>query len=299
MAAPLTYNMVYGPEPVTGGARVQLVVGQTINGMGLGLALAGLAGSERIPIYTAMALLGSGTGAAIALLASRDGVTPGQAAVINNGTVFGGLAAGMMLLGLSDRGISSRTVFGLLAGGLALGTGAGVVLAAQRPLSGRVEFASSMGLWSTFLGAHLYLGSRGYGSWDRYGDTEVPVLGWSSLGFLAAGLTAGILLAPSVPVSAARMRWINLAAAGGWAVIGFSSFLLATGGTGNDMLMAYSIGSIVGVAGGAALGYFLTQDTDTYWERMHDGITGRRGPTIGFAPGADGSSLGASLVGSF
>jgi hypothetical protein len=295
----LNYNMVYGPEPMSSGARVQLVVGQAVNGMALGITLAGAFGAERPAIFSGSMLLGGGIGAVGALLASRDGVTAGQAAAINNGTIFGGLAATFTLLGLSNGSLSERAAFGVVAGGLALGTGAGIAWASQTPLGGRVEFASSMGLWSAFVGAHLYLATRGYGTWDdRTSTSEFAVLGWSSLGLMAAGLTAGVLLSPNVPVSAARMRWINLAGVGGWGIIGLSSLLLASDGSSNDALMAYSIGSIAGLGGGLVLGYFLTQNTDTYWERMHE--TARRtGPTLNVAPGGPGGSPGVSLVGTF
>lgn len=299
MQPQLNYNMVYGPEPATTGARVQLVVGQAVNGMALGLTLAGLADARSSAIYSGAMLLGGGVGAVGALLASRDGVTAGQAAAVNYGSVFGGLASMFTAFGLSNSRLGDRAVFGIVAGGLAVGTGAGIAWAAQTPLGGRVEFASSMGIWSAFLGAHLYLATRGYGTWDGRGDNEVTVLGWSSLGFMAAGLTAGVLLAPQVPVSAARMRWINLSAAGGYAVIGLSSLLLAADGTGEDALMAYSIGSMVGVTGGALLGYFLTTNTDSYWERMHEGAASRRGPTLAFSPGSTGAPLGGTFVGTF
>lgn len=295
----LNYNMVYGPEPATTGARVQLVVGQAVNGMALGLSLAGLADARSTAIYSGAMLLGGGAGAVGALLASRDGITAGQAAAVNYGSIFGGLAAMFTAFGLSNSHIEGRAVAGIVAGGLAVGTGAGIAWAAQTPLGGRVEFASSMGLWSAFLGAHLYLATRGYGTFDSRASDGLSVLGWSSLGFMAAGLTAGVLLAPQVPVSAARMRWINLSAAGGYAVIGLSSLLLAADGTGEDALMAYSIGSMVGVTGGALLGYFLTTNTDSYWERMHEGAASRRGPTLGFSPGSSGAPLGGTFVGTF
>jgi hypothetical protein len=295
----LGYNMVYGPEPVTSGARVQLVVGQTVNGMAMGLTLVGALGGDRSAVFAGSMLLGGGIGATAALLGSRDGVTPGQAAAINYGTAFGGLGAMFSAFGLSRSSIEERGVMGLVAGGLALGTGAGLAWASQRPLSGRVEFAASFGLWSAFVGAHLYLATNGYGTWSSRGDEELPVLGWSSLGFMAAGLTAGVLLAPSVPVSAQRMRWINLGALGGWTVIGLSSLLLASDSGGDSARVAYSIGSIAGVAGGGLLGYFLTQGSDAYWERANDSAARRGRPTVSFAPGASGANLGASLFGTF
>lgn len=295
----LNYNLVYGPEPISSGARVQLVVGQSINGMGIGLALAGVADARSSSIYSGAMLLGGGVGAVASLLATRDGITMGQASAINFGTLFGGLAATFTAVGLS-RTIEGRGVAGLFAGGLALGTGAGIAWASQSPLSGRVEFASSVGIWSAFVGTHLYLATRGYGTWDdATSRNEFTVLGWSSLGLTAAGLVAGVLLAPNVPVSAARMRWINLAGLGGYTVIGLSSLLLAADGSGEDALMAYSIGSIAGLGGGLVLGYFLTQNTDSYWDRMHEGVARRQGPSLTVAPGGPGGSPGLSFGGTF
>jgi len=293
----LGYNMVYGPEPVTSGARVQLVVGQTVNGMALGFTLVGAFGANGSSVFAGSMLIGGGIGATAALLGTRDGITPGQAAAINYGTAFGGLGSMFAAIGLSQEpSFNPREATGLIAGGLALGTGAGIAWASQRPLSGRVEFAASLGLWSAFLATHLYLATKAYGI--RSVDS-VAVLGWSSFGFMAAGLTAGVLLAPGVPVSAQRMRWINLAALGGWAVIGLSSLLLASDSGDDSARVAYSIGSIAGVAGGGLLGYFLTQGSDAYWERANDSAARRGRPTVSFAPGASGANLGASLFGTF
>lgn len=287
----LGYNLVYGPDPETVGARVQLVVGQGLNGMALGLCVAGLAGAERSAIYSGALLLGGGLGAVGALLATRDGVTTGQAAVINNSTLFGGAVAGYALLGLNESRINERTTWGVLGAGLLLGTGAGIAVATQRPLSGRVEFASSLGGWSAFFGGHLYFATQGY----NRADSGLAIFAWSSLGLMAAGVAAGALIAPNVPVSAARMRWINLSGLGGWAVIGLSSLLLASDGDGRDAMMAYGIGSIAGAAGGAVLGYFLTANVDAQWARGREEARNQ----VSFSPGGPGGSPGLSLSGTF
>lgn len=294
-AAPqLQYNMVYGPEPDSSGARLTLTVGQAINGMGLGLSLAMLTGSESPGVYGGALLLGGGVGAVAALVASRHGITEGQADAVNFGSGFGGLASMFLLFGINEN-FSSQAVGGILAAGLTLGTAGGIVAATQNPLSGRVNFAASLGLWGAFLGSHVWIGTRGYGA-DRASDA-LRSLGWSSFAVMGAGLAAGALLAPSVHVSARRMRYINLAATGGWAVIGLSSALFASGSGGDAVLTAYGFGSIAGVAAGAVVGTLLTDDTDAFWEQQRR--TTARNFDVNLAPGGPGGSLGLSLGGSF
>lgn len=295
----LNYNLVYGPDPVSSGARAYLVTVQSINGMALGLSFAGIAQARSPSIYSGAMLLGGGIGAVSSLLASRNGVTSGEAGAVNHGTFLGGVGAMFTGFALANSIKDGRAVAGIVAGGLTLGTGAGILWAAQSPLSGRVEFTASMGYLGAFTAAHLFLATRGYGTFDGRDDDPSAVLGWSSLGATAAGLVAGALLAPNVQMSAARVRWMSLSALGGWFVIGSSSALLAADGDGEDVLLAYSIGSMVGVGGGLALGYFLTQNTDSYWERMHEGVARRTGPTLNVSPGGPGGSPGLSLGGTF
>lgn len=296
------YNLVLGPEPDSSSARLQLITVQGLNGAGIGLGIAMLSGSESPGVYAGSVILGAGVGVAGAAIFSRDGLTQGQASAINNGTILGGLASTFTMLGIAS-GLTSRSVGGVLSAGLALGTTGGIIAALQRPVAGKVEFATSLGLWGAFTSAHLFLGTRAYGI-DNV-DSASRVLGFSSLALLAGGVTAGALLAPNVRVSSTRMRYINLAGLGGYAVVGLSALAFATSSNNGDtMLTAYGVGSIVGAGAGLALGVFLTNQTDSMWlspagqQRMARRERARE-RDINLMPGGPFGTPGLSLGGTF
>ncbi|MBI5515514.1 MAG: hypothetical protein HY909_17165 [Deltaproteobacteria bacterium] len=300
-ARDLQYNLVFGPEPVSSGGRLELSVTQGLNGMGIGLSLAALSGSRSPGVYAGASILGGGLGLATALVLTRDGITEGQSSAINMGTLYGGLGALFLSFGIAD-GLSVQAVGGIFAAGLTLGTVGGIVASFQRPLAGRVQFAGSLGVWSSFVSAHLFLATQGYGSFSRDDSAgAVRVFGLTSFGTLGAGLLAGALLAPNVNVTASRMRFINLAAVGGATVVGLSSMLFALESRDeNALLTAYGIGAIAGAVGGAALGYLLTNRHDEFWFQQRQGqVASRRGFELNLLPGGPNGTPGLSLGGTF
>jgi hypothetical protein len=297
----LQYNLVFGPEPMSPGARTELAITQGLAGVGIGVSLATLAGSRSPGVYAGASLLGAGLGLTTALVLTRDGVTEGQSASINTGSLYGGLGSMFLSVGLAD-GLTTQAVGGIFAVGLTLGTVGGVVASFQRPLAGRVQFASSLGVWSSFVSAHLFLATQGYGTFaSGRSSTAFRVFGLTSFGTLGAGLVVGALLAPGINVSAARVRYINLAAVGGAAVVGLSSMLFALEARDSETLLtAYGIGAIVGAIGGGALGYLLTDRTDDFWFQQRQGqATARRGGDWSLLPGGPNGTPGLSLGGTF
>jgi hypothetical protein len=300
------YNLVYGPDPVTLGARLNLVIGQTLFGMSLGAFVpAMIAGPSIRPEHIAGGvLLGGALGAAGSVVASLNGVTQGQAIAVNFGSGAGlGLGFSVAALaGLRDM----QLTFGLLAAGQALGTAAGAIIALQRPLSGKMSYISSLAGWGSMATWHVYAGVTNFGA-----GTTVEAMGGLVLGGLAAGTLAGALTAPFVHVSADRMGWIDLSMAAGWLVVGSASGLFAVS-SGNGGI-AYAWGSIAGVGLGAVFGILMTRDSDRFWHQAREqqmqqaqGV-GRQArlrptqqPSVHFAPGGPGNTaMGFTLAGMF
>lgn len=301
------YNLVYGPDPVTLGARLNLVIGQTLFGMALGAFVPITIGGNgvRAEHIGGGILLGGALGAAGSLVASLNGVTQGQAIAVNFGSGVGlGLGAGVaMLTGLRDM----QLTFGLFAAGQALGTAAGAILALQRPLSGKMAYISSLAGWGTMATFHVYMGVTNLAA------GSIEAAGGMLLGGLAAGTIAGALSAPFVNVSADRLGWINLSMAAGWLVVGSAAGLFAiSSGSGN---IAYAWGSIAGVGLGAVFGVLMTRDTDRYWHQAREqqtqqaqpGVAGRQArhqptqrPMTTFMPGGPGNTpMGFTIAGTF
>jgi hypothetical protein len=261
------YNLVYGPDPISVGARVQLVTGQALFGGTIGtfIALAATAGRPDPAIIAGGFLLGTGVGIVGSILGSLNGVTMGQAIAVNYGSGVGlGIGASIAILAGSGGALgSAEAVFGLLAGGTALGTGAGALVAAlARPLGSKMSYIGSITGWATLAASHVFLGVGGARQ-PMSASGAGYIIGGLLLGGLVGGGALGAATAPFVNVSADRMGWINLAALGGYTVIGLSAGLFAT--TSNGFDYAFGWGGIVGAGLGALLGALVTRSTDNYW----------------------------------
>jgi hypothetical protein len=260
-AAPIpNYNLVYGPDPISFGARVNLVTGGTITGMLFGGFVPAIFPGFRGEHVGAGVLLGGALGMAGSLLASMNGVTQGQAIAVNLGTGIGlGLGFSVAMITTPQ---SAGTILGIAASGIALGTLGGALLAMQRPLSGSMSFVGSMAAWSTVLTSHICFGvgcTRGSPS------TAVPIMGGAIAAGLVGGTVLGALTAPSVRISSDRMGWIDLSMSVGTLVVGGSASLFAASGGGADI--AWGWGAIAGAGLGALFGVLITQNTDAFWHR--------------------------------
>ncbi|MDP3277185.1 MAG: hypothetical protein Q8Q09_18490 [Deltaproteobacteria bacterium] len=304
------YNLVYGPDPVTGGARAQLVVGQLFAGMALGGLIPAMANVGRAEVIAGGLLLGGAVGVAGSLLASMNGVTAGQALVVNLGSTTGfGVGAGIAALaGGVSGGISSGALFGLMGAGIALGTAGGAVAAMYRPLSGKVAMVSTGIGWGAMVGTHIFIATLNTSS----AVTSAP-LGGLLLGGMAVGGVTTTLLAGRTDISADRMGWINLSMAGGWLVFGLSSALFGSSLPAGGLVTAYSVGSILGAVAGGVFGVLITRRVDDFWVAAHDAqqnsVTVQRSArlhrtpspiNVNFVPGGpNGAPVGASLMGTF
>ncbi|WP_255208099.1 hypothetical protein [Myxococcus sp. AM009] len=235
-----------GRAPRSSAARASLVVVQTLHGAAQGVLLCAI-GDCSGQGYAAVSLLGAGAGAASSWLLTRGGVTDGQAAVINSGTVWGFWFGVATLLAFDLEG--DNALGATILGGAGF-TGVGVLLAhLVSPTSGQVSLANSGGLWAGVVTA-LFLATSDSNDTRGFFAAE--------LGATAAGILSMAILSKYVPVSRGRMLLID---AGGilGGMVGASAVYLTAGDDAGDAIL---LGSGIGVLGGLALTTYLTRNFD-------------------------------------
>jgi hypothetical protein len=129
------------------GARAELAAFQTLHGIAVGGELCVAAGCEEPSAVIAL-LLAGGAGGALLSLNAGD-LTSGQRALLNSGTAWGAVNAGLVLIA-SEPDDAKVVAIGLIAG-QSLGLVAGGALFSQRPTAGQVALANSGGQWSFVL----------------------------------------------------------------------------------------------------------------------------------------------------
>jgi hypothetical protein len=222
-----------GGEAPSRGARAELALFQSLNGIALGteLCLAARCGSAQA--YLGLELLGAAAGT-IGSLAAPD-LTSGRRALLNSGTAWGAVNAGLLLIATNHDHSDQDVAAGLLAG-QGLGLLAGAALFPLHPAAGQVALANSGGVWAGALtaltgeaiGSNLdqharatiagsYLASR----WPVVSRAQTLVidaggiagtLGGGSLGVVISGSASG----RTAPALAAAGAVIGLAAAAYW-----------------------------------------------------------------------------------
>lgn len=248
--AKLAQAAVYeNTERRSGGAVASLTVVQTLHGATQGILLCAIADC-RDRGYVAASMLGAGAGVTSALLLSQGGITSGQAAVINSGTVWGfwfGIAS-LLAFDLEDDDALGAVVIG--GAGF---TGVGVLLAnLVNPTAGQVSMANSGGLWAGVVTA-LFLAT------SESDDTESFFA--AELAATSAGIIGFAVLSRSLPVSRGRMLLIDAGGIVG-GLLGASTMYTFTGGNDGDNGDAILISAGVGALGGLALTAYLTRNFD-------------------------------------
>lgn len=259
-------------ETPSDSARLELIAGQALHGGVQGLLVCGLLRCDVAP-HLGVSLLGAGTGAVGSWLLSHQGLTPGQAQVINAGSLWGtwyGTLGAMLLALPTDKGIG-------LVMGSALGmTGVGVLFAHYgRPLSGQVSMANSGGLWAGLLTA-VFLGAL-----SPTRSSEPFLL--AELLATGAGLTSLGILSVFHPVSRGRMLLIDLGGLVGGLVGFFAPFFFGANQL-QPVLLSAGVGMAVGLTGAT----LLTR-----------GVDAPQAPAVTLAPTALPGGAGLALAGRF
>ena len=257
------------------GARASLTVVQTLHGITQGILLCSISNCQDGRAYVAVSLLGGGAGAAISLLATRSGMTQGQAAAINSGTVWG---FGYGLASMSSFDLDGESATGAVMAGALGFTGLGILVAEfARPTAGQVSLANSGGLWAGVV-AGLVMATQS-------GETRDFIA--IEQGVVGAGLLTFALVGRNLDISQGRVLLID---AGGilGGLVGLSAMFLALDSDHGDALL---VGTAVGVLAGLGTATFLTRDFDA-----PDDV-----PTVSVVPATLGrhGGLGLAVLGQF
>lgn len=261
------------PRPVytqgmSGVETVALYTTATLWGGGLGLWIAGAAIRDDDGAHTViLPLLGIGAGVAAAVMIDRyAGVRRGRALAVHAG-MWLGLTAGIGLVGAGEMSfdrdevnVAPHALFLSSTAGMVIGAG---LAAATDARPGSISFTFSTGFWGAYAGAMIE-------SWARAeGRSRFPAAG--ILVGEGIGVATGMLLSTLLEPTAAQARWMDLGA-----ISGASIGVLLGGLASRDTEAAPFIGSLVGLAGGIALGYFLGRpsEEERRMNRARDGVEG-------------------------
>nr|WP_216627243.1 hypothetical protein [Corallococcus exercitus] len=257
------------------GARASLTVVQTLHGITQGVLLCSIANCQDGRAFVAVSLLGGGAGAAISMLATRSGLTQGQAAAINSGTVWG---FGYGLASTSTFDLEGESSTGAVMVGALGFTGLGILVAEfARPTAGQVSLANSGGLWAGVVAGLLMA--------TQSGETRDFIA--LEQGVVGAGLITFALVGRNLDISRGRVLLID---AGGilGGLVGLSALFLAFNDDHGDALL---VGTAVGVVAGLGTATFLTHDFDEPDDA----------PTVSVVPATLGrhGGLGLAVLGQF
>jgi len=239
-------------EKPSRGARSELALFQTLHGMYVGIEVCLLADCNSGEAGFGLALAGAGTGAIVSLNIGE--LTSGQRALINSGTIWGAVNAGL-LLGVTEPDSLQADVGTLLAGqGLGLFLGAG--LFRSHATAGQVALANSGGEWGFAL-AGLTMAAL-----DQNADSKDVFL--VLLGAVDVGLGVGAYLASRYP-QVSRGQTLVIDAGGIVGGVAGGSVGILISGDFNDRSTpgAAAIGAAVGLATAA---YFTR-----HWSARSDG----------------------------
>ncbi len=266
------------PPRVDRSGRGELAFFSTIFGIWVADGLGGAAGIEDSKAYLGLTLLGGAGGLSLSLALTRSGpISRGRAAAIEAATVWTSVNAATLcaIAGTDGRtGVATTIAVGAVAlGATAVATRGGA------PSEGDVSLVSSGGFWGLSAGAL---------SLTFLDDVSGETAGWILLLGTDAGLVTGWALARTHELSRSRVLVIDAAGLlGGLAGVAIPTFA----DTGDPK--AYGGATLAGIAGGLALGTWLTRD----WDR--DDAAPRASIAAPFATRLPDGSVLAGLAGRF
>lgn len=233
------------------GARAELALFQTLHGMFVGGEICVLVECDEATLVVGLVLAGAALGTVVSLNVPEP--TSGQRALVNGGTMWGALNAGLILIATEpDEG---KTIAGGMLLGQAIGTGAGVLIGTKRPTAGQVALANSGGQWSLALTGMTIAASEA----DLSSEQLATVL----LIATDAGLVLGSYLAYRMP-NVSRAQTLVIDAGGIVGAVGGGSLAIVLSGDANDRAtpLGAAIGTVAGLAAAAWFTRNWTTDTD-------------------------------------
>jgi hypothetical protein len=206
------------------------------------------------------------TTASVGSVALFDGYRPFRLGVpqsIASG-VYLGFGEGIWAVGLQHAVATRRTdlsvwgdkeVASVLWGGATLGAiGGGLVGSVRHPTPGRVSFTLSTSLWGGFVSSFAATALSPNGDLRTEHAFTSGIIGYN------AGLVAGLIFAPRVQPSVARVRFVDLGGIGG-GLIGAGTYTLVAGDPGRTR--ATFGASALGAALGLGLTWWATNGMQT------------------------------------
>lgn len=271
-----------GVESASPRARLTLAGGQTGHGVILGIQSCAIldCGNEQVAIF--MPTLGGliGLGASL-LYTADDGITPGEAAAINAGTIWGGWLG--LMSGLVGDFDSDNVVRTMMAGQL-VGTAGGYLLAQSlRPTAGDVRLINSAGAWTVFYYLAITDGIL------ELNQSSTALQRGALVSSLFGGLV-GAQFSAIHPMSDSRVGIISLS--GGVGLLLGSAIPVISAGTDISGRTVVSMATL-GATFGLVAGFLLTQDWDdpTYY--------GSTSTSLSVVPTLDGRGMVGGVQGSF
>jgi len=236
-------------DPPSSGARAELALFQSLNGLALGIELCIALDCDSGQAYLGTALAGTAVGA-IASVSLRD-LTSGQRALLNSGTAWGAVNAGLLLIATNNDHDEKTISGGLIAGQLG-GLGLGAGLFALHPTAGQVALANSGGEWVGVL-TELVIAASGARP-DNHEHAYLALLA------IDAGIAGGGYLASRWPV-VSRAQTLVIDAGGIVGTVGGGGIGILISGRESDRATPAlaAVGALVGLGAAA----YLTRD----WHR--------------------------------
>jgi hypothetical protein len=261
-----------GTETKSSGARAELVVLETLNGLGVGVEVCILAECGNARPWAAALMLGTGAGIAGSLLLTSGGITSGQGQLVETGTLWG-FWNGIAIAGVADfydrdsATPATATVLAGQLGGTLIGAGLTQVI---HPTGGQVALAGAVGFW-TGVEAALILGAA---------DTSMSAQ--AVFGVLLAssdaGLLGGAFLADRYPMSRGRVLLIDVGGLAGGLAGGGIAILI--GGDHVGQTVGFT-SEIIGTVTGLAIATLLTRNWDPPAPAAHVMLVPTRGGVMG------------------
>jgi hypothetical protein len=235
-----------GVEVPSGGARAELALFQSLNGIALGTELCIAARCDSAQAYLGLELLGAAAGT-IGSLAMPD-LTSGRRALLNSGTAWGAVNAALVLIATNHDFSDQDIATGLLAG-QGLGLLAGAAFFPLHPTAGQVALTNSGGAWAGALAA---LTGEAIGSHlDQHARATIALVA------IDGGIAAGGYFASRWP-AVSRAQTLVIDAGGIAGTLGGGSLGVVISGSTNGRTTPAlaAAGAVVGLAAAA----YFTRD---------------------------------------
>lgn len=271
------------PHRPTTAARAELIFFQTLHGVALGLEVCAMAECEAAEPWVGTMMLGGGAGFAASYLLSRDGVSPGLARALTNGTIWGAAHGIEVFIGTEmEQGVDEEIRLGASLGlGQLGGVGVAALLYnALHPTAGQVSLASSGGIWASVITGEM-LGII-------QPDEANGGVAWLFMATGDLGLIAGGLLGAHQPMSASRVLMIDAGGVLGSLVgLGLGVLVAPDDEFGDqDLGVTFGVG-LIGTLAGLGSAYYFTNE----WDGAGSDAAQSTTPQLALVPSQDGATL--------